>query len=147
MKFFKKLKNKFIEKALNGKKFTLDECASFKYWFAHYCAVNAIALKCDAWRTKYLIHDLEKPFLKLLWKDPDRVQEFHVKHANHHPQNKPFEKVDIVEMVLDWESARYTKEFAPLSAREFYEKQYKGKTKFTLGQQKEIETALNYLGL
>lgn len=50
-------------------------------------------------------------------------------------------------MLLDWESARYTKEFAPLTAREFYEKKYKGKDRFTKEQQIKIEQALDYLGL
>lgn len=83
----------------------------------------------------------------LLWKDADRVQKFHVIHASHHPQGKSFEKIDLEGMVIDWECARLTKEFALLNAREFYEVKYKGKEKFTLGQQKKIEQTLDLLGL
>ena len=132
---------------MNGKKFTLDECATFGYWLAHYLVVNVLAIKCNVWTPRYLLHDIEKPFLKLIWVDADKVQEFHVKHARHHPQNKPFDRIYLEEMLLDWESARYSKEFAPLSAREFYEQKYKGKTKFTEEQQKRIEETLDRLGL
>lgn len=105
MKIIETFKQKLIEKILNGKKFTLEECATLPYWWHHYLAVNAIAAMCHVWSFRFLFHDLEKPFLKFLWGDPDRVQEFHVTHANHHPHNKPFEKVNLVEMVVDLDAA------------------------------------------
>ena len=43
--------------------------SSFKYWFAHWCAYQMTALNCGAWKFKYLFHDIEKPFLELLWKE------------------------------------------------------------------------------
>lgn len=128
--------------------FTLEECATFKYWFAHWCAFNMLALNLHKWKPKYLLHDIEKPFLKLLWKDEKRVQKFHTKHSKHHPQHKPFKNLDVEAMLLDWECARYTKEFAHLSAREFYEEKYKGeKGRFTKEEETIIEETLNYLGL
>ena len=47
--------------------FTKEERSGFKYWFAHWCAFQMTALNLKCWRPKYLLHDIEKPWLKLLW--------------------------------------------------------------------------------
>lgn len=49
--------------------FTKEERSGFKYWFAHWCAFQMTALNLKCWRPKYLLHDIEKPWLKLLWGD------------------------------------------------------------------------------
>lgn len=128
--------------------FKEDECNSFKYWLAHWCAFQMTALNLHKWKLKYLLHDIEKPFLMLLWRNREKVRKFHVTHASHHPQGKPFKKIDLEAMLIDWECGRYTKEFSPMTARKFYEKKYKGgKGRFTLEEEKKIEKTLEELGL
>ena len=46
--------------------FTKEERSGFKYWFAHWCAFQMTALNLKCWRPKYLLHDIEKPWLSLL---------------------------------------------------------------------------------
>ena len=45
--------------------FSKSERSSFKYWFAHWCAYNMTALNLGMWKPKYLLHDIEKPWLML----------------------------------------------------------------------------------
>ena len=41
--------------------FERNDKRGFAYWFAHWCAYNMIAINCNAWKFKYLFHDIEKP--------------------------------------------------------------------------------------
>lgn len=54
--------------------FTKEERSGFKYWFAHWCAFQMTALNLKCWKFKYLLHDIEKPWLKLIWKNYNKVQ-------------------------------------------------------------------------
>ena len=54
--------------------FSKSERSSFKQWFAHWCAHKMTALNLGMWKPKYLLHDIEKPWLMLLWKDYNKVQ-------------------------------------------------------------------------
>lgn len=87
--------------------FSKEERSSFKYWFAHWCAYNMTALNLRMWKPKYLLHDIEKPWLMLLWKDYKRVQKWHRTHNAHHLEY-PGEK-DWEAMLIDWECSRFTK--------------------------------------
>ena len=60
-------------------------------------------------------HDLDKMYLLLLY-DKNVVKEVHRKISSHHDNDIPKSNLDYVEMVLDWESARYTKPDKPLNA-------------------------------
>ena len=107
--------------------FTKEERSGFKYWFAHWCAFQMTALNLKCWRPKYLLHDIEKPWLKLLWGDYKMVQRWHRKHNSHHlgyffTHNG---KTDWQAMVIDWECSRFTKEASPLTAREEMEQKIK----------------------
>ena len=64
--------------------FDKSQRSKFDYWFAHWCAFNMTALNLGVWKFKYLFHDIEKPWLMLLWKDYTRVQQWHRKHNSHH---------------------------------------------------------------
>lgn len=97
--------------------FTKEERSSFKYWFAHWCAFQMTALNLKCWKFKYLFHDIEKPWLKLFL-TYDRVQHMHRTLNNHHLQYKHPNRIDWEAMVIDWECSRFTKESAPLTARE-----------------------------
>ena len=97
--------------------FTRDERSSFKYWFAHWCAFQMTALNLKCWKFKYLFHDIEKPWLRLFM-SYNKVQKFHRRNNTHHLQYKHQNKIDWEAMVIDWECSRFTKEAAPLTARE-----------------------------
>lgn len=61
------------------------------------------------------LHDLDKVILYLIF-DYKKVHNFHRKHSKHH--NKAKKEKDYIQMVIDWESARYTKPDKPLTAYE-----------------------------
>lgn len=59
------------EKLNKLRRFGKDERSSFPYWFAHWKAFNMVALQLGHWKFKYLFHDIEKPWLMLLWNEMD----------------------------------------------------------------------------
>lgn len=69
-----------------------------------------------------LFHDLDKlclyPFLT-----KKQVSNIHRKHSRHHELSAKT-KADYIQMVIDWECARYTKPDKPLTARETLYKFY-----------------------
>ena len=102
--------------------FTKEERSGFKYWFAHWCAFQMTALNHKCWRAKYLFHDIEKPWLKLIWSYP-KVQKWHREHNSHHLEYFYLHyKADFLAMIIDWECSRFTKEASPRTAREEYTK-------------------------
>lgn len=46
--------------------FTKEERSGFKYWFAHWRAFQMTALNLKCRKFKYLLHNIEKPWLKLI---------------------------------------------------------------------------------
>ena len=60
-------------------------------------------------------HDLDKMYL-LLFYEKKKISKIHNSIASHHDNDIPKSKLDYIEMVLDWESARYTKDDKPLNA-------------------------------
>ena len=80
------------------------------YWFAHWCAYNMTAINCNAWKFKYLFHDIEKPWLELIMPH-DKVKRLHQKHNRHHFTYRKRSRVD-------WECGRFTKAFRSETARE-----------------------------
>lgn len=100
-------------------RFTKAERSSFRYWFAHWCAFQLTALNLRIWKFKYLFHDCEKPWLKLIW-PYKKVQSFHRFHNKHHLEyglEHGFDKVDWEALMIDWECSEYTKEKCPLDCR------------------------------
>lgn len=105
--------------------FERKDRSTFKYWFAHWCAFQMTALNLHIWKPRYLLHDIEKPWLMLLWKDYSRVQEWHRTHNNHHVEYgriHGFDKMDIDAMIIDNECSRFTKIDAQMTAIEFIDK-------------------------
>lgn len=123
--------------------FTKEERSTFKYWFAHWCAFQLVALILRAWRPKYLFHDIEKPWLRLWYrKDYSKVRTWHRTHRKHH-LNYPGNK-DYIEMMIDWECSRFTKEDAPLSAYQCFKRRESSLSEIDyIG----VKKALSYLGL
>lgn len=97
--------------------FTKLERSTFKYWFAHWCAYQMTALNLRIWKPKYLLHDIEKPFLKLIL-PYSRVKEIHRKRSKHHIEYRNPSKRDWEALMIDWECSRFTKENAPRTCRE-----------------------------
>ena len=60
-------------------------------------------------------HDMDKMYL-LLFYDKKTINKFHRSVSLHHDNELPKTELDYMEMVLDWESARYTKDDKPLNA-------------------------------
>ena len=101
--------------------FTKSERSTFPYWFAHWAAFQMTALNHNCWKPRFLFHDMEKPFLMMIWKDYDRVHNWHRKHNKHHIEYYlKHGKADWVAMAVDWECSRFTKESCPLNAYEEY---------------------------
>lgn len=68
-------------------------------------------------------HDLDKLYLYLFY-DKKTVSRIHREQSAHHENDLEKTHLDYVEMVLDWESARYTKPDKPLNAYETLVKFY-----------------------
>lgn len=127
--------------------FSKEERASFSYWFAHWCAYNMTALNLKCWKFKYLFHDIEKPWLMLLWKDYDKVQKYHRVNNNHHLEYKNRDKIDWEAMVIDWECSRFTKIASPLAAREVLEHRVRNNHPFSTLMLTHISPILEKLHL
>lgn len=64
------------------------------------------------------LHDTDKLFLYLFVKpDSKWVSKIHRKYSRHHSE-RARKRQDYIQMVIDWECARYTKPDKPLNARE-----------------------------
>lgn len=101
--------------------FTKEERSTFTYWFAHWCAFQMTALNLKMWKPKYLLHDIEKPFLKLFL-PYKKVQKLHRKYTRHHLEYwRGVDKIDIDAMLIDWECSRFTKISCPLKVDETWE--------------------------
>lgn len=100
--------------------FTKEERSSFKYWFSHWCAFQLTALNLKIWKPRHLLHDIEKPWLKLFW-DYQRVQKWHRTHRSHHLEyglKHGWDKIDWTALLIDWECCALSKQNAQLDARE-----------------------------
>lgn len=114
-----------------------------------------MAWKLNIWKPKWLLHDIEKPWLKLLWGDYKRVQKWHKHHNSHHifyGRLNGLNKVDWLAAVIDWECSRYTKLNAPKTAREEADSLINSSTdKYTKDEIEAVRTnvlpILDYLGL
>ncbi len=68
-------------------------------------------------------HDMDKMYLLLFYEKKD-INKFHNNISSHHDNEIPKTELDYIEMVLDWESARYTKDDKPLNAFDTLNKYY-----------------------
>ncbi len=68
-------------------------------------------------------HDMDKMFLMLFY-DKKSINKFHRSMSSHHDNDLPKTELDYNEMILDWESARYTKDDKPLNAFDTLNKFY-----------------------
>jgi hypothetical protein len=84
-------------------------------------------------------HDMDKLYLLLFYEKKD-IEDVHRSLSSHHDNDLPKTELDYMEMVLDWESARYTKPDKPLNA---YDTLYK----FYPNLEKEIMPILKKWGI
>lgn len=68
-------------------------------------------------------HDIDKLFAYLFYNKKD-VSQIHRNSSSHHQNELEKNNIDYIEMVLDWESARYTKPDKPLNAYDTLYKYY-----------------------
>lgn len=115
------------EDVLNGyeivKGFSKGSRSKWPYWFAHWCAFQLTAITLHCWKLKYLLHDIEKPFLLSFSKDYSWVQSWHRKHNRHHTEwalwhDLRWDKIDWEAAIIDWECSALTKSEAQMNARE-----------------------------
>ena len=86
---------------------------------------------------KVKLHDLDKLFMYLFY-EKESASDIH-RDMNFHHQNKlPKSELDYMEMVLDWESARYTKPDKPLNAYDTLYRFYPGLEEHILPILKEL---------
>lgn len=90
-----------------------------KYTYKHRKIVILLAQKYFKDNNKLLeqvqFHDLDKLFMYLFYNKSD-VSRIHRNSVAHHDNEIEKTDLDYIEMVLDWESARYTKPDKPLNA-------------------------------
>lgn len=103
------------------KLFKDTEKSSFAYWFAHWRSFQLVAMLLGVWHPRFLLHDIEKPFLMWIWKDYPRVKQYHRTHARHHLAYTGDKDYDYLAMVIDWECSRYSKADAQMTAYETYD--------------------------
>jgi len=107
--------------------FTKKDRSSFKYWFAHWCGFQLTALNLGIWKLKYLLHDVEKPWMKLFC-DYKKVQTWHRTHNKHHLEyglEHGWDTIDWEALMIDWECCGLSKQEAQLDARETMEYEVK----------------------
>ena len=125
----------------NFKKFDKSERSTINYWFWHWLAFNTVAWNLGVWKPKYLLHDIEKPWLKLLWGDYKKVQNWHRHHNSHHifyGRMHGMNRIDWLGAIIDWECSRYTKIAAPRTAREEVEWLLYNDEKYTEDEKAEV---------
>lgn len=94
-----------------------------KYTLAHRKAFREMERQLLGHNTvRSLFHDLDKVFLYPFF-EYKKVHNWHRNHMHHH-EVKAKTHSDFVQMVIDWECARYTKPDKPLNARETLDKFY-----------------------
>ena len=109
-----------LDKCRNYSMFDENDKSSFPYWFAHWCSFQLCALNLGVWKFKYLFHDCEKPWLRLIW-PYKKVQKWHRTHNSHHLEyglNHGFDKIDWKALMIDWECSQMSKKQCPLNCRE-----------------------------
>ena len=104
-------------KNIGAIKYTLEHRKAFK-------KVEKELLGHNTWRS--LVHDIDKVIL-YNFLEHGNVKEFHRKTARHHVENDiKKNRGDYIEMIIDWECARYTKPDKPLNAYDTLYRIYPG---------------------
>lgn len=103
------------------KKFDKSLRSTWRYYWAHWCAFQMVAITLGIWRPKHLFHDWYKPWLKMLGLPYDDIQFIHRHSTNHHLEWFEVNNesgFDWDSMIIDWECSQYTKESCSRNARQ-----------------------------
>lgn len=72
-----------------------------------------------------LLHDVDKIFMLLFSrKSVKEIQKIHRSKASHHANDQIKNEKDYIQMIIDWECARYSKPDKQLNARQTLDKFY-----------------------
>lgn len=105
------------------RKFTKAERSGWRYFWAHWCAFQMVAIMLGVWKFRYLFHDWYKPWLKMFGVPYKKIQRFHRYHSRHHIEYlesgslHDLSRFDWDALIVDWECSQYTKEACPRNAR------------------------------
>lgn len=100
----------------------IDNLPKIKYSLAHRKAFRSTEKQLLGYNTmRSLFHDMDKLFY-LCFMPKEKASKLHRKYSRHH--NKARTTADYIQMVIDWECARFTKPDKPLNARETLYKFY-----------------------
>lgn len=116
-----------------------ENLEAIKYTKAHRKAFRKIEkeiLGKNTWRS--LIHDLDKVIL-YNFLEHSKVKRFHRETARHHDNSIKKKRNDYIEMIIDWECARYTKPDKQLNAYDTLYKFYPNLEKEILPILKEFK--------
>lgn len=112
-----------ICKMMPNLKFVKINKGRIKYSKEHRKAFRIIEKQLLGYNTvRSLFHDLDKIILYNFF-EYKTVHDFHTNHMKHHSK-KAKSQTDFIQMVIDWECARFTKPDKPLNARETLYKFY-----------------------
>lgn len=98
-----------------------ERLSKIKYTLKHWYYYQKIAFKLKAWNVTHLLHDLDKVFLYLYCNDISDVQAIHRKNTSHHIEGRRIDELTpnrIINAIIDWECARFSKKDKPLNARQ-----------------------------
>lgn len=102
----------------------LKNIRNMKYTIAHRKAFRMVEEKLLGHNTyRGYVHDIDKVFL-LFFLPRKTVHKLHRTYARHHINTLKKTYDDYVEMVIDWECARFTKPDKPLNAKQTLKKYY-----------------------
>lgn len=97
-------------------KYRKENIGAIKYTQAHrkaYKKIEKELLGHNTWRS--YVHDLDKVIL-YNFLPFEKVKKFHRNNARHHENSVRKTKNDYIDMIIDWECARFTKPDKPLNA-------------------------------
>lgn len=95
-----------------------------KYTLMHRRAIKAIIdiyvldKDKDEMIKRWFVHDMDKVVMNLLDIPFNDIKRIHRENNSHHYiVGKKYAREDYIEMIIDWESSRYTKSDKPLNAK------------------------------
>lgn len=106
------------------KKFDKSQRSTWRYYLAHWCAFQMVAIMLGVWRPRYIFHDWKKPWLKMFGLPYSEIQYIHRHSTRHHLEYLELNNemgFDWMAMIIDWECSQYTKEDCTRNARQEYE--------------------------
>ena len=106
-------------------KYRKENIGAIKYTKEHRKAFKKIEKEILGYNTiRSIVHDLDKVILYNVCPHK-KVKNFHRSTARHHIESKARKnRADYIEMIIDWECARYTKPDKPLNAYDTLYKWY-----------------------